>query len=128
MAKYLNRFIIEPITPNSRFLWLRENNVFEVGTLTDSKFRTITDNTTPPVYQCVFKKAFPSAAGSGGGQYLYYMVNVNEYDALFGKSGGGGGGGGEGTPENITFLTSVTQTGNVFNFNFVQKTVLVANQ
>lgn len=128
MAKYLNRFIIEPITPNSRFLWLRENNVFEVGTLTDSKFRTITDNTTPPVYQCVFKKAFPSAQGTNNGQYLYYMVNVNEYDALFGKSGGGGGGGSEGTPENITFLTSITQTGNVFNFNFVQKTVLVANQ
>lgn len=125
MAKYLNRFIIEPITPNSRFLWLQENNVFEVGALTDSHFRTITDNTTPPVYQCVFKKAFPSATGSGNGQYLYYMVNVNEYDALFGKSGGGGGGGGsEGTPENITFLTSITQTGNAFLFNFQTSKVL----
>lgn len=121
MATRLDHFIIEPITPNSLLFWNLDNNICNVGQFLNIRLQTVDEQSA--VYQCVFKKSFPTSV-TGSHEVLYYLVNIVEYDALFGVGRGGGGGGGEGTPTNITYLTSITQSGNAFLFNFQTSKVL----
>ena len=121
MATRLDHFIVEPITPNSLLFWDGRNNICNVGQFLNIQLQTVDEQLA--VYQCVYKKSFPTSS-TGSHEVLYYLVNIVEYDALFGVGRGGGGGGGEGTPTNITYLTSITQSGNAFLFNFQTSKVL----
>lgn len=121
MATRLDHFIVEPITSNSLLFWDGRNDICNVGQFLNIKLQTVDEQSA--VYQCVYKKSFPINA-TGSHEVLYYLVNIVEYDALFGVGRGGGGGGGEGTPTNITYLTSITQSGNAFLFNFQTSRVL----
>lgn len=88
MATRLDHFVVEPITPNSLLFWDTNNNICDVGQFLDMGLQTVNEQSA--VYQCVFKKSF-STSSTGAQEVLYYLINIVEYDALFGVGRGGGG-------------------------------------
>lgn len=114
-APLLDRYIIEPITPNSRILKNFNPPGKNLARYFDANMQPIqAGETTTPVYEKVLDQ------GS-----LTYLVNIVEYDALFGKGGGGGGGG---TASSITYIRSITAQANYFTLNYETKQVLVPDE